>query len=91
MIEWDEAKNRLNTEKHGVDFETACRIFDEPVVTVTDDRFDYGEVRKISIGTIGGTVFLTVVHTNRNGRTRLISARRANCAEKRIYNEAKIR
>jgi len=35
------------------------------VLTVVDARFDYGEARKISIGAVGGTMILTVVHTDR--------------------------
>ncbi len=87
MYEWDEKKNRLNIQKHGVSFQTASRIFANPVLTYVDDRTDYGEVRKISIGTVENIAFLTVVHTDRNGNIRLISARRANKAERQRYEE----
>jgi uncharacterized DUF497 family protein len=50
MFEWDHVKSMANVGKHGVSFETASRIFEGPVVTVVDARFDYGEVREISIG-----------------------------------------
>ncbi len=40
-FEWDEAKNRANTVKHGIDFETARRIFDGPVLTRGDGRRAY--------------------------------------------------
>ncbi len=88
MYEWDKKKNRLNIEKHGIGFKTACRIFDGPVLTALDDRTDYGEVRKVSIGAIDGIVVLAVVHTDRKGKTRIISARRANRAERKRYEEA---
>ena len=39
----------------------------------TDDRADYGEVRQISIGLIRELVAVTVVHTDRNGKTRFIT------------------
>ena len=88
MYEWDENKNAANIEKHGVSFTTASRIFDGPVVTFRDDRFDYGEEREISIGQIDRVLLLTVIHTGRGGKTRIISARRANGAERQRYEEA---
>ncbi|RMB08195.1 BrnT family toxin [Eilatimonas milleporae] len=88
MFEWDEKKNRANVEKHGVGFKTASRIFEGPVLSAIDDRTDYGEVREISIGAIDGIVVLVVVHTDRDGKTRIISARRANRAERQRYDEA---
>lgn len=87
-FEWDEDKNARNVEKHGVSFQTASRIFEGFVLTVEDDRFDYGEDRERSIGMIDGVLFLAVIHTERNGKNRIISARRANRGERRIYEEA---
>lgn len=88
QFEWDEAKNAANIAKHGVGFATACRIFEGPVLTRIDDRRDYGEVRECSIGAVAGIVFLIVVHTQRGGRVRIISARRANRAERQCYEAA---
>ena len=88
MFEWDEKKNRANVEKHGVSFKTASRIFEGSVLSAIDDRTDYGEVREISIGAIDGIVVLVVVHTDRDGKTRIISARRANRTERQRYDEA---
>ena len=87
-FEWDEAKNAGNINKHGVSFAIASRIFEEAVVTFRDDRFEYGEEREISIGQVEGILFLTVVHTDRDGKTRIISARRANGVERKRYEEA---
>lgn len=87
-FEWDEAKNSRNMEKHGVSFETACRIFEGPVLSATDKRHDYGELRTNSIGAIAGIAFLTVTHTDRASVTRLISARPANRDERKRYDEA---
>ena len=48
--EWDEKKNKLNIEKHFVDFEDAKKIFDDHNrIDAIDDRKDYGEVILISI------------------------------------------
>ena len=87
-FEWDADKNRINIGKHGVSFETAARIFDGPVLSWTDDRKEYGEVRLHSIGQIDGVVILAVIHTERSGRTRIISARPADRIERKRYEEA---
>lgn len=87
MFEWDEDKNLHNIGKHGVSSETASRIFEGFVVTVTDSRFDYGEVREIIIGAIGNLAVLTVVHTDRDGRKRIISARPASRSERNRYED----
>ena len=71
----------------GVSFELARRIFEGPVFTWIDDREDYGEAREICIGIVGGIAALVVVHTDRRDLTRIISARPASRAERRIYEE----
>jgi hypothetical protein len=91
MYEWDEMKNAANVRKHGVSFKTASRIFENRVVTSPDDRFDYGEEREISIGHVDGVLFPTVAHTDRDGRTRIVSARRANSRERKRYEKEALR
>lgn len=85
-FEWDEAKSQANVRKHGVDFETAKRIFEGPVVTRVDERKDYGEDRYITIGRVARGV-LVVAHTHRESRIRLISARPASRREKQACHE----
>lgn|GEM_PF-749550 len=80
--------NRQNVVKHGLRFEDAVRIFDGFTVDLLDDRFDYGKPREISIGLIGGLAVVVVVHTDRDGKIRIISARPAVKAERRIYEKA---
>lgn len=90
-FEWDEDKNKANIGKHGVSFEKARRIFEGPVVTKVDTRFDYGELREVSLGMVDGILILTVVHAEPKEDTiRIISARKANKQERKIY-ESKIR
>ena len=84
-FEWGDEKNATNLEKHGISFEEAVAIFDGPVLTSVDDRFDYGEVREISLGFLGETVVLSVTHTERSERKRLISARKASRAERKMF------
>ncbi len=85
-LEWDEAKNRINRQKHGISFEEACLIFDGAVFSAKDERFGYGEERIISIGAITTLVIVVVVHTDRNGSIRIISARLANRKERTRYH-----
>jgi uncharacterized protein len=88
MFEWDEEKNRQNIAKHGLRFEDACRIFDGFTLDRVDDRDDYGELREISIGLIDGIAVVVVIHTDRNDRIRIISARPALRSERTLYEKA---
>jgi uncharacterized DUF497 family protein len=85
-FDWDKAKSQANLEKHGISFDEALQIFDGPVLTWIDDRQDYGELRYITIGALSPKAVLVVVHTERNGKTRLISARKANRKERKRYD-----
>jgi uncharacterized protein len=85
-FEWDFAKSSINIEKHGLSFEIASEIFStdpEPLIFI-DVRYDYGEIRKVAIGSLNETV-ITVVYTERVGRLRLISARRSSREERKLY------
>lgn len=84
-FEWDDGKAATNYANHGVSFEAAKEAFRDPFgIERHDERSDYGEDRFILIANAQATI-LTVAHTPRNGRTRLISARRATRAEQNDY------
>ena len=86
-FEWDDAKAVENDRKHGVTFEAAITAFADPfAVEIVDDREDYGEERMILLGLASGVV-LAVVFTEREGRIRIISARRATKHEQAHYFE----
>lgn len=85
--EWDAAKNAANQIKHGISFEEARLIFEGDVLTGVDTRRDYGETRYRSIGAIEGLIVIVVVHTDRNGINRIISARLANRNERQQYHD----
>lgn len=85
-FEWDEEKNCLNIEKHGISFEEAVQVFDDVHLSRVDTREEYGEVREITIGMIAGTVVAVVVHTDREEAIRMISARKANKRERSTYH-----
>jgi hypothetical protein len=84
-FDWDKSKNATNIKKHKISFNEAKELFDKPVFTWVDDRHDYGEIRRISIGELGGSVVLVVAHTERNNKCRIISARKAKLKEREKY------
>ena len=90
-FDWDNNKNQSNIAKHGISFEEAIAIFDDPnILNYEDTRFNYGETRFVSIGQIilvtqEKTVIIVVIHTQRNQTIRLISARKANERERKRY------
>jgi uncharacterized DUF497 family protein len=88
-FEWDETKGNANILKHGVGFEEARRVFSDPHVIIRQDRVVKGEERLHAIGYVGRV--LMVVHTVREeglgAIIRIISARKATPAERRLYEE----
>ena len=86
-IEWDNNKAVSNLIKHKIDFEDAKNIFLDPNHLEREDKRDYDETRIQVIGIVNQVV-LFVVYTQRNGRYRIISARRANKNEQRQYYQS---
>lgn len=84
--EWDEDKNEANLQTHKIDFYDAHLIFDSPLLVKIDNRKDYGEERLIGLGVLHGVV-VVIVFTNRDDAVRIISIRRANRNERKIYQE----
>lgn len=70
---WNEDKRQLTLEERGVDFLYAALIFESETLTREDNRENYGEVRFISLGLVDDVPYV-VVHTERDGETRLITA-----------------
>jgi uncharacterized DUF497 family protein len=85
-LEWDNNKNKINIEKHGIDFLDAYKIFENPIILKIDNRFDYKEKRFIGIGKLE-QIFVVLVYTTRGKNIRIISIRKANKIERKIYNE----
>jgi len=86
-IEWDNNKAASNLIKHKINFEDAKNIFLDPNRLEREDKRDYNETRIQVIGIVNQVV-LFVVYTKRNGRYRIISARRANKNERRQYYQS---
>jgi uncharacterized DUF497 family protein len=93
---WDEQKNESNRRKHGVTFETAAIVIDDPLSITSLVSFEKDEPRWQTIGTIGGATALLVVHVIEDNPEemeviRIISARHITNAERRqfesLYNQ----
>jgi uncharacterized DUF497 family protein len=89
-FEWDDEKAALNYAKHGIFFEQAIDIFDDPLIATFADRsHSTDENREISIGSTFWNQVLVVSHTICGERIRIISARRATRAERRKFMNEK--
>jgi uncharacterized DUF497 family protein len=85
-FEWDPRKNRVNQERHAIDFTDAVEIFDGSCVERADERFEHAEPRMIAYGQLGIHV-IVVVYCWRKDRRRIISARKATRFESKVYWE----
>jgi uncharacterized DUF497 family protein len=86
-FEWSKSKAKVNLAKHGVSFELAKRVFDDPfAVEFLDDREDYDEERFVIMGMVDRQI-LFVAYAERKDAIRIISARRATKHEQEVYNE----
>jgi len=89
-FEWDEEKNDANRRKHGIDFETAAHVFDDPNYILEENSVDEGgEPRWQAIG-LSDDLPLLVIHVYRSLNygeeiIRIISARKASARESRRY------
>ena len=86
-FEWDEEKRISNLRKHEIDFADLIELFENHNnYTVIDERFDYGEIRYITIGIVNGEV-IAVAHTETDDLIRIISARKADKRDEQRYFE----
>ena len=85
LVEWDDRKNEINKQKHGISFELAALVFtDEERIEYLDTIHSVEEERYIVLGRVGKVLF--VVYTDRGDASRLISARLATPRERRVYD-----
>jgi uncharacterized DUF497 family protein len=88
QCEWDPRKAAANLKKHGISFEEAATAFrDSLAATARDPDHSVGEDRFITFGVSSRGRLLVVSHTERGNNLRIISAREATKAERRIYEE----
>ncbi|AFY43576.1 BrnT family toxin [Nostoc sp. PCC 7107] len=87
-FEWNPDKAILNLEKHGVSFQEAATVFNDPLsVTFPDPDHSIGESRYVIIGLSSFGQILVIAHTDREGKIRIISARKATRKERKFYEE----
>lgn len=87
-FEWDTNKARANRTKHGVTFEAAQTVFDDPLATISEDpAHAMGETRYLVIGESFAQETLVVSFTERGDNIRIISARLATRRERIFYEE----
>jgi uncharacterized protein len=93
LFEWDERKNRQNKKKHGVSFELAASVFNDPhALSIPDDSCETEE-RWLTTGAVEGVLIILIVHIWQEGRegegyeevVRIISARKATPAERQAH------
>ena len=91
-FEWDPAKSESNIKKHGISFDLAITVFDDPQALIAPDEkhSTSAEIREWIVG-LSDKGILVVIFTKRlSGRSyRLISARKANKRERKLYEEFK--
>ena len=90
QFEWDDAKAKSNLAKHKVSFETALRVFADPMARSEQDRIENDEERWQTIGMVDGHLLLLVAHTiliESVETIRIISARRADSRERKKYEQ----
>ena len=85
-FEWHPPKAERNLAYHGVSFEEAATVFDDPLTDIQLDLLhSIGEARFLALGTSSAGRLLVVVFTERPGVIRIISAREATPRERRGY------
>lgn len=90
-FEWDERKATANVRKHGVTFETATEVFDDPY-QLTFENYTIGDDRRIQIiGMTRSLVLVVVIFVDRSHANdeviRIVSSRKATKYETELYRQ----
>jgi uncharacterized protein len=87
-FEWNENKAIANESNHGVDFDEASTVFDDPLsITIPDPAHSKREFRYVQLGESSAGRLLVVVFTERGTKIRIISSREPTKAERKQYEE----
>ena len=87
-FDWDPDKAASNEQKHGVSFSEAATAFGDPLsITVPDPDRSEGEARFVLVGLTYLGRLVVVAHAEIDDSIRIISARSASRAERKIYEE----
>jgi len=90
VFEWDSDKAAGNIEKHGVSFEEAATVFEDPLADTYDDP-DHSETeqRFLTFGFSRGGRALVVAHCDRDDRVRIIHSREMTRRERRAHEDGR--
>lgn len=83
-LSFDHAKRDWTLAERGLDFAAAAEVFAGRTYDLQDTRFDYGEVRMITVGHLAGRM-VVIVWTQRGDVRHIISMRKANEREQARY------
>jgi uncharacterized protein len=86
-FEFDSVKSAKNAKERGLPFELAAELEWRRAVVFKDDRFMYGEERLIAFAPLRGRLY-AVCYVQRGEARRIISFRKANKREERLYAQA---
>jgi len=88
-FEWEEDKNIFNKENHGFSFEEILAVFDDPffLEAYDHDNSTLHEIRWKGIASFDRRIYFFISYTEREDRTRIISARIAEPPERKCYDE----
>jgi uncharacterized DUF497 family protein len=91
LFRWDETKAASNKRKHGITFDDATHVFEDPYAIFEMDRIVEGEARWQTLGSVDKATLLLVAYTiHEEGQdeiVRIISARRATRTERKRYGQ----
>ena len=83
---WDEAKRKINLNRHEFDFKDVGPVFSGLTFTFEDDRFAYDEYRFVTLG-VSHNAVVSIVHTETEHEIHIISFRRATKREIALYRD----
>ena len=89
QFEWDQKKAAIKLTKHGVSFEEAATVFEDPLaITIDDPDHSIYEFRYLTTGQSAQQRLIIVAHAEREGRIRITMARETTNRERRQYESA---
>ncbi len=88
-FEWDSRKAIVNIGRHGVSFDEASTVFDDPLAYIFDDEdHSIAEIREVIVGhSVTGRLVLVNFTERSGGVLRVISARLATRKERKDYED----
>jgi uncharacterized DUF497 family protein len=87
-FEWHDVKAEKNVGKHGVNFDEAVTVFEDPLsISDSDPLHSYDETRYVLVGLSNEDRLLIVAYAMRGERIRIISSRLATARERKHYEE----